>query len=132
MTKLYHFIVYPACPIALWLVKTEEINFRLRMPVRRITRPASREIEESGKFEIVASQTANCDRNEAFNVVQNILTSNPDVNVIWAVNAEMGQGAIQAIEQAGKSGISVFDFDGSAVPQIYKEVESPVTVDNLY
>lgn len=70
-------------------------------------------IEESGKFEIVASQTANCDRNEAFNVVQNILTSNPDVNVIWAVNAEMGQGAIQAIEQAGKSGISVFDFDAS-------------------
>ncbi|MCH1982075.1 sugar ABC transporter substrate-binding protein [Ruminococcus sp. OA3] len=70
-------------------------------------------IEESGDFEIVASQTANCDRNEAFNVVQNILTSNPDVNVIWAVNAEMGQGAIQAIEQSGKSGISVFDFDAS-------------------
>ena len=35
------------------------------------------------------------------------------MNVIWAVNAEMGQGAIQAIEQAGKSGISVFDFDAS-------------------
>lgn len=70
-------------------------------------------IEESQDFEIVASQTANCDRNEGFNVVQNVLTSNPDVTVIWAVNAEMGQGAIQAIEQSGKSGISVFDFDAS-------------------
>lgn len=69
-------------------------------------------VEEAG-FEIVASQTANCDRNEAFNVAQNILTSNPDVSIMWATNAEMGQGAIQAIEQLGKTGISVFDFDAS-------------------
>lgn len=65
-------------------------------------------------FEIVASQTANCDRNMAFNVMQNVLTSNPGVNIVWSVNAEMGQGAIQAIEQAGLGGsISVFDFDAS-------------------
>lgn len=65
-------------------------------------------------FTIVASQTANCDRNLGFNVMQNILTSNPDVDVVWSVNAEMGQGAIQAIEQAGLAGkISVFDFDAS-------------------
>lgn len=70
-------------------------------------------VDAADGFEVVASQTANCDRNEAFNVVQNILTSNPDVSVIWAVNAEMGQGAIQAIEQAGKDGIAVFDFDAS-------------------
>ena len=71
-------------------------------------------VEAAGNFEIVAQQTANCDRNEAFNVIQNILTSNPDVSIIWAVNAEMGQGAIQAIDQAGLTGkISVFDFDAS-------------------
>lgn len=70
----------------------------------------------SGKpgFEIVASQTANCDRNMGFNVMQNVLTSNPDVSIVWAVNAEMGQGAVQAIEQASRVGkISVFDFDAS-------------------
>lgn len=72
------------------------------------------QIEGAEGFEIVASQTANCDRNEAFNVVQNILTSNPDVTVIWAINAEMGQGALQAIDQAGLTGkVSVFDFDAS-------------------
>lgn len=71
-------------------------------------------VEGKPGFRIVASQTANCDRNMAFNVMQNILTSNPDVNIVWAVNAEMGQGAIQAIEQAGRAGsISVFDFDAS-------------------
>jgi ABC-type sugar transport system substrate-binding protein len=65
-------------------------------------------------FEIAASQTANCDRNEGFNVTQNVLTARPDVSIIWSVNAEMGQGAIQAIAQAGRSGtISVFDFDAS-------------------
>lgn len=65
-------------------------------------------------FNIVASQTARCDRNEGFNVMQNVLSSNPDVNVVWAVNAEMGQGAIQAIEQGGFSGkVQVFDFDAS-------------------
>jgi ABC-type sugar transport system substrate-binding protein len=70
----------------------------------------------SGKpgFEIAASQTANCDRNEGFNVTQNVLTSRPDISIVWSVNAEMGQGAIQAIEQAGRTGtISIFDFDAS-------------------
>ncbi len=66
-------------------------------------------------FNIVASQTAKCDRNEAFNVMQNVLSSNPEVNVVWAVNAEMGQGAIKAIEQSGvDSDIAVFDFDASS------------------
>lgn len=65
-------------------------------------------------FEVVASQTANCDRNLGFNVMQNVLSSNPEVNVVWAVNAEMGQGAIQAIEQGGFEGkIMVFDFDAA-------------------
>ena len=65
-------------------------------------------------FEVIASQTAKCDRNEAFNVMQNVLSSNPDVNVVWAINAEMGQGAIQAIEQGGFSGkVQVFDFDAA-------------------
>lgn len=66
-------------------------------------------------FNIVASQTAKCDRNEGFNVMQNVLSAHPEVNVVWAVNAEMGQGAIQAIEQAGFTGkVQVFDFDAAS------------------
>ncbi|MGL6199020.1 MAG: sugar ABC transporter substrate-binding protein [Lachnospiraceae bacterium] len=71
--------------------------------------------DQVADFEIVSSQTAKCDRNEAFNVMQNVLSANSDVNVVWAINAEMGQGAIQAIEQGGFSGkVQVFDFDASS------------------
>lgn len=71
--------------------------------------------DQCGAFEVVASQTAKCDRNEAFNVMQNVLSSHPEVNVVWAINAEMGQGAIQAIEQGGFTDkVSVFDFDASS------------------
>lgn len=70
--------------------------------------------DQAGSFEIVASQTAKNDRNEGFNVMQNVLSASPEVNVVWAVNAEMGQGAIQAIEQGGFSGkVQVFDFDAT-------------------
>ena len=70
--------------------------------------------DQCSNFHVVASQTAKCDRNEAFNVTQNVLQKSPEVNVIWATNAEMGQGAVQAIEQLSMTGkISVFDFDAS-------------------
>lgn len=70
--------------------------------------------DQCGSFTVLSSQTAECDRNKAFNVMQNVLSATPDVNVVWAINAEMGQGAIQAIEQGGFKGkISVFDFDAS-------------------
>ena len=72
-------------------------------------------MDQVPNFETLASQTAKCDRNEAFNVMQNVLSANPEVNVVWAVNAEMGQGAIQAIEQKGFSGkVAVFDFDAAS------------------
>lgn len=78
--------------------------------------------DQCADFTVVASQTARCDRNEGFNVMQNVLSSNPNVNVVWAVNAEMGQGAIQAIEQGGFSGkVQVFDFD--AAPDDIKAIK---------
>lgn len=62
----------------------------------------------------IASQTANCDRNEAFNVMQNVLNAHKEVNLVWAVNAEMGQGAVQAVDQAGLTGqVQIFDFDAA-------------------
>lgn len=69
----------------------------------------------AGTFTVVASQTANNDRAQAFNVMQNILTSNKEVDVVWAINAEMGQGAVQAIQQTSYGRpVAIFDFDASA------------------
>lgn len=73
------------------------------------------QVAANPKFKIVASQTANNDRHQAFNVMQNILQSNPDVDVVWAINAGMGQGAVQAIQQSGTTRrIAVYDFDASS------------------
>lgn len=73
--------------------------------------------------EEIASQTANCDRNEAFNVMQNVLNAHKDVNLVWAVNAEMGQGAVQAVDQAGLTGqVQIFDFD--AAPDDLEAIEA--------
>jgi|GEM_PF-387710 len=66
-------------------------------------------------FEVVASQPADWDKNEAYNVMQNILTANPDVSIVWAVSSTMGMGAIQAIEDMKmQDQIDVYDFDCEA------------------
>ena len=61
---------------------------------------------------IVASQTANWERDQAFNVMQNILESHPDIQAIFACNDVMALGAIEAIAAAGKTKtIAVVGFD---------------------
>jgi ribose transport system substrate-binding protein len=63
-------------------------------------------------IEIVASQTANWERDQGFNVFQNILQSQPQVQALFACNDLMALGAIEAIAAAGKTGkILVVGFD---------------------
>lgn len=66
---------------------------------------------ESG-IEVVVSQTANWERDQGFNVFQNILQSNPDVNALFSCNDMMALGAIEAIAAAGRADeIVVIGFD---------------------
>lgn len=61
---------------------------------------------------IVASQTANWERDQAFNVTQDILQSHPEIQAIFACNDVMALGAIEAIGAAGKTkSIAVVGFD---------------------
>jgi ribose transport system substrate-binding protein len=63
-------------------------------------------------MQIVASQPANMERDQAFNVTQNILQAHPDVTALFACNDVMALGALEAIAAAGKgSMISVVGFD---------------------
>ncbi|MCF6136217.1 ribose ABC transporter substrate-binding protein RbsB [Pseudalkalibacillus berkeleyi] len=64
------------------------------------------------KLEIVAKQTANFDRTEGLNTMENILQGNPDVEAVFAHNDEMAIGAYQAIRSSGKD-ILVIGFDGN-------------------
>ncbi|MEY9991035.1 ABC-type sugar transport system substrate-binding protein [Streptomyces sp. V4I8] len=58
--------------------------------------------EHKDDWEIVASQTGDFTRAGGKQVMAAFLQSNPDINVLYAHNDDMGLGAIQAIEAAGK------------------------------
>jgi len=64
------------------------------------------------EIEVVASQTANWERGQAFNVFQNILQSHPEVDALFSCSDNMALGAIEAITAAGRGGdIMVVGFD---------------------
>jgi ribose transport system substrate-binding protein len=61
---------------------------------------------------IVASQPANWERDQGFNVFQNMLQAHPDLDTVFAASDLMALGAIEAIAAAGKTGtIKVVGFD---------------------
>jgi ribose transport system substrate-binding protein len=63
-------------------------------------------------MQVVASQTANWERDQGYNVFQNILQSHPHVQALFACSDLMALGAVEAIAAAGKTGkISVVGFD---------------------
>ncbi len=61
---------------------------------------------------IVASQPANWERDQGFNVFQNMLQAHQDIDTVFAASDLMALGAIEAIAAAGKTGkIRVIGFD---------------------
>ncbi|AGL17283.1 ABC transporter substrate-binding protein [Actinoplanes sp. N902-109] len=59
-------------------------------------------IKADPKFKIVASQTGQFTRTDGKQVMETFLKSQPDIDVLYAHNDDMGLGAIEAIEAAGK------------------------------
>jgi ribose transport system substrate-binding protein len=63
-------------------------------------------------LQIVASQTANWERDQAFTVTQNLLQAHPDLDAIFACNDVMALGAVEAVAAAGRGGrLRVVGFD---------------------
>lgn len=61
---------------------------------------------------VVASQTANWERDQGYNVFQNILQAHPQVQALFACSDLMALGAVEAIAAAGRTGkIMVVGFD---------------------
>jgi ribose transport system substrate-binding protein len=72
-------------------------------------------------IQIVSSQTANWERDQGYNVFQNVLESHPGVQALFACSDLMALGAIEAIATAGKTGrIMVIGFD--ALPEAREAV----------
>ena len=63
---------------------------------------------------LVTQQVANFDRGQALNVMQNILTANPDIAGVFCQNDEMALGAVQAIKARNLTGnVAIVGIDGS-------------------
>ncbi|GAB2453501.1 ABC-type sugar transport system substrate-binding protein [Conyzicola lurida] len=60
-----------------------------------------RNVVTDPKFEIIASQTGDFTRAGGKEVMEAFLQANPDIDLVYAHNDDMGLGAIEAIEAAG-------------------------------
>ncbi len=73
-------------------------------------------LEAAPGVEIVASQTANWERDQGFNVFQNMMQAHPEIDTLFACSDLMALGAMEAIAAAGRTGqIRVVGFD--ALPE---------------
>jgi ribose transport system substrate-binding protein len=69
-------------------------------------------VKASPGITIVASQPANWERDQGFNVFQNMLQAHADIDSVFACSDLMALGAVEAIAAAGKTGkIKVIGFD---------------------
>jgi ribose transport system substrate-binding protein len=69
-------------------------------------------VKSASGVAIVASQPANWERDQGFNVFQNMLQAHPEIDTVFACSDLMALGAIEAIASAGKTGkIRVIGFD---------------------
>ncbi|MDR1611213.1 MAG: sugar ABC transporter substrate-binding protein [Planctomycetota bacterium] len=81
-------------------------------------------IEGAGDaIQVVAEQTANWEVDQGYTAAQNIISANPDLELVFASNDNMGIGALRAIQEAGlKDRIGIVGFD--AVSEALNLVES--------
>lgn len=91
------------------------INFSTIKCVRQRVQGLHEIIDESyPDIEVVADIDAFGVVEDAQSIMETFLQSYPDMNGVFAINSPTAQGAVAAIEAAGKSGeISVVDIDGA-------------------
>ncbi|MFE5430553.1 sugar ABC transporter substrate-binding protein [Peribacillus simplex] len=58
-------------------------------------------------------QDAQHDREKSVNILENILTANPDIKAVYATSDEMALGAAKALANKGKQNIPLIGFDGT-------------------
>lgn len=70
-------------------------------------------IAGKSNVKVVASQSAEFDRQKGLSVMENIIQATPDFDVVFAHNDEMALGAVKALKAANKKAV-VIGFDGNA------------------
>lgn len=67
---------------------------------------------EEGGVKTVVKQYGEGLADKAASIMENVLTSNPDLKVVVANNDEMASGAARAAKAAGRDDMIIFGFDG--------------------
>ncbi len=70
-------------------------------------------IDQYPDLKMVAQESSNWSQKEAFEDMQTLLQSNPDVKGVICGNDTMAMGAMAALKGAGKGSVIVVGFDGS-------------------
>jgi erythritol transport system substrate-binding protein len=70
-------------------------------------------IDQYEDLKMVASQVANWDQTEAYQKMETILQTNPDITGVICGNDTMAMGAAAAIEAAGLKNVAIIGVDGS-------------------
>lgn len=71
---------------------------------------------KGSQVEVVAEGTGNWARDEALRVAGDMLTANPDLDVIFANNDEMAFGALTAVAEAGRAGqVDLIGWNGTCI-----------------
>lgn len=85
------------------------------------------------ELELLSSNTANWEIEEAFKVFSNLLTAYPEVEGVMCANDAMALGVVQAIDAAGKTGqIEVIGFDNDdAIKPLIKSGKVLATIDQF-
>ncbi|MBC8448715.1 MAG: sugar ABC transporter substrate-binding protein [Chloroflexi bacterium] len=63
-----------------------------------------REMSKNPNLTLVASVPGDWNRQKAFDQMQNLITSNPDLKAVFVQNEDMSLGAIQALKESGMEG----------------------------
>jgi ribose transport system substrate-binding protein len=80
-------------------------------------------IQKAPGIKIVAKVTANWARDQGMKVTSDILTANPDLDLVFCINDEMALGALEAIKARGKlKQIKIIGYNGAkeAVQHVYQ------------
>jgi fructose transport system substrate-binding protein len=67
----------------------------------------------NGEYEIVCNQTTNGAEDGGRSAMENCLSINPDINVVFTANETSGVGAVQALKASGIEDALVVSIDGS-------------------
>ena len=65
------------------------------------TGPLDKQVAENENWKIVVQQTATWDEAEARNIVEAVINSGEDFNIVYAENDGMARGAVAALDEAG-------------------------------